>query len=311
MRKILITGAYGFLGYSLAVRLLKQGHVVYGIDKVKQAISPKGARIDNLAKFDNFKAFDVNLSNFEQLRTLFEMLDFTELVHLAAQYSVIHTTEHVLSYVEGNLRAFVNVLEAARLKKIPRVLYASSTFVQDGVLPTSMYGATKEFNERCAHVYSAQFGMETVGLRFGSTYGPYIRPDVGMYQLARKLYSRQSIDVSTGGFCYKTAFVYVADAVECMVRFLSASLPRPWSVHTIVAEDALADLDDVLQLLEQHAGLKALRAGTLSPRQGFCVPSAECRAIADVIGYSPATKLEDGTAKFIEWFGPRFAAGKV
>lgn len=311
MRKILITGVYGFLGYSLAVRLLKQGHMVYGVDKVKQAISPKGARIENLAKFDNFKAFDVNLANFAQLRTLFDMLEFSDLVHMAAQYSVMHSTEHVLSYAEGNLTAFVNLLEAARLKKLQRVIYASSTFVQDGVLPVSMYGATKEFNERCAHVYSAQFGLETVGLRFGSTYGPYIRPDVGMYQLARKLYAGQTIDQSLGGFNYKTAFVYVADAVECLVRFLSAPLQRPWTVCTVVAEDALADLEDVLQSLERHSGLQAKRVGILSTRQGYCVPSAECRSIADLIGYAPQTKLDDGIAKFVEWFGPRFAAGKV
>jgi UDP-glucuronate 4-epimerase len=311
MQKIVITGAYGFLGYSLAVRLLKQGHIVYGIDKVTKAVSPKAARIENLAKFENFKGYDVNLANFDQVRTLFELLDFTDLVHMAAQYSVMHTTEHALSYAEGNLTAFVNMLEAVRLKRIRRVLYASSTFVQDGVLPTSMYGATKDFNEKCAHVYSAQFGLETVGLRFGSTYGPYIRPDVGIYQLARRLYAGQTIDVTAGGFNYKTAFVYVADAVECMVRFLVAPLPRPWVVSTIVAEDALADLDDVLQLLEQYAGLQAVRVGTLGPRQGFCVPTAECRAVADLIGYNPSTKLSEGLAKFIEWFGPRYAAGKV
>jgi UDP-glucuronate 4-epimerase len=309
-KKILITGCYGFIGYSVAVRLLKQGHIIYGLDKVQEAISPKGTRIQNLSKFPNFHFYDVNLVNFEQTKTLLNMLDFDHVIHLAGQYSVAYSTKNMLSFIDGNIKSWMHVMDCAKTKKINRVLYASSTFVQDGLIPTSMYGATLEFRERAANVYSASFDMETVGIRFGSTYGPYVRPDVGIYIVANKLWDGVPINVNEGGFKYKVGFLYIADAVEVVLRLLDKPLPKKHNVFTVVANDNVRDMGEILDLLEKYSGKKADRVGTFVPLPTGYVPTERMLPLKEVIDYMPHTTLEQGVKKFAEWFGKRKAAGK-
>ena len=310
--KVLITGVYGFIGYSIAVRLMKQGHSVIGIDKVRDAKSEKSARVQNLAKFPEFQFHDVNLSNFEQTRTLFNLLAFDTIIHLAGQYAVAYNTPAMLSFSDGNLRSWLHVMDCAKTKGIGRVIYASSTFVEDNVLPANMYGATLEFRERAANVYSSQFGMETVGLRFGSTYGPYMRADVGIYSLAKKLFRGETINVTEGGFNYAVNFLYIADACEVMARLLEKPLARKHNVFTLVsAKDRLRDLGEILKLMESMSGRQAKTVGgwPLVP-EGFPDP-AKFALLTDAINYVPHTKMEEGLAKFIEWFDGRFSNGKI
>jgi len=308
--KILITGAFGFIGYSVAVRLLKQGHTVIGIDKAQDRRGDKGAREENLAKFENFKFCDCNLSNYEQTRTLLSMLDFDAVMHFAGQYSVALTPISLQAFIDGNLRSFLHVMQCAQEKGIKRVIYASSTFVQDGVIPTSMYGATLEFRERSAGVYSA-LGMETVGLRFGSTYGPYIRPDVGMYIIAKKLLSGTPINTAEGGFRYNTGMLYIADAVECVVRLLDAPLEQKHNVFTLVANEPVVSLTHILSLMENFTGITAKRtADPVQIERGY-TPTERLAPLQQAIGYMPHTTIEEGTRKFMDWFRPRFDAGRV
>jgi UDP-glucuronate 4-epimerase len=309
-KKVLITGCYGFIGYSVAVHLLKQGHTVYGLDKVQEAISPKSVRIQNLSKFTNFHFHDVNLINFEQTKTLLNMIDFDHVIHMAGQYSVAYSSSSMLSFIDGNIRSWMHVMDCAKKKKIKRVIYASSTFVQDGMIPTSMYGATLEFRERAANVYSASFDMETVGLRFGSTYGPYIRPDVGIYIISNKLWDGIPINVEEGGFKYKSGFLYIADAVEVVVRLLDKPLPQKHNVFTVVANDRVRDLGEILELIEKYSGKQSNRVGTYTQLEPGYIPTERMLPLKDVINYMPHTTIEEGVKKFAEWFGKRKEAGK-
>jgi len=299
---VLITGCYGFIGHATAVRLCEQGHQVFGLDKIRDAISPKAARIANLQRFSNFHFREINLANYEELMQFFKSNSIDSIVHLAGQYSVPMTTGTVKQFVEANLVGYMNLMEAARIHHVPRVVYASSTFVQDGKVPNSMYGVTKEFGERCGSVYCHNAGMGFIAIRFGSTYGPDCRPDIGAYQLIRKLYAKQPIDVTVGGFNYKVAFLFSEDAVEVVLRCLEKKLDIPYCVVTAVAEDNLADLNDLLTAMEKHSGIKAIRSGELLPRQGFQVPTEKCDQLRAVIGYAPQTKLDEGIRKFVEWY---------
>jgi UDP-glucuronate 4-epimerase len=299
---VLITGCYGFLGHATACRLLKDGHQVYGIDKVRDAISPKAARIANLSTFEQFKFHEINLSNFDALLAFFDQHKIDSIVHYAGQYSVPLNRGTGQQFIEANLVGYTNLMEAARINKVHRVVYASSTFVQDGRLPNSMYGATKEFGERCGNVYSHTCGMGFVALRFGSTYGPDCRPDIGAYQLIKKLFNRVPIDTTVGGFNYKVAFLFSEDAVEVVVRCLTQKLDLPYNVQTVVADDFLMDLNDLLTAMEKASGLKAIRSGELEPRQGFVTPTDKCDRLRAMIGYAPQTKLDEGMEKFVAWY---------
>lgn len=300
---ILVCGAYGFLGFSLSKRLLEDGHAVIGIDKLRDAVSPKGPRIEALAKYPKFKFFDVNMADAGDFEGVFQREKFEHAVFLAGQYSQGHSEKHVQACIQGNVIALVNFFQAAVRKKIKRVLYASSTFVQDGVRPKTMYGCTKEFAEMAANVYSEQCGLETIGLRFGSVYGPHVRPDVGIAWATRYLYKNEPVAIDRGGFTYKVAFVYVDDAVECMMRFLTLpEVPKRAQVFTIVAEDETRDMCQVFDLLELNSGRKGYRIGVREPEQQAFVPQDKCDAVRAAIGYAPSTKMEDGIREYVKWY---------
>ncbi len=308
--KVLITGVFGFIGYSVAVRLLKTGHTVIGIDKAQDKRGDKAARVANLKRFENFAFHDCNLSNFEQTRTLLSMLDYDTAIHLAGQYSVALKDDSLLAFIDGNARSFLHVAQCAKNRQVKRFVYASSTFVQDGVLPTSMYGATLEFRERAAMVYSAA-GMETVGLRFGSTYGPYIRPDVGVYIVGKKLLTGQPINVEEGGFKYNTGMLYIADAVDAVVALLDAPLPQPHNVFTLVANEPVLSLTHILEIMEQCTGKTAQRVGTPVVMERGYTPTERLAPLQKVIGLMPRTTAEVGIPKFMEWLKARIDTGKA
>lgn len=311
-KTVLITGVYGFLGYSTAIRLLERGHKVIGLDRVTNAKSEKSARIDNLAKYPEFRFMDINLANYDQLRVMFELLKFDQVMHFAAQYAVKHSPESMQSYVTSNVAAFMNVLELTRQKGLNRFTYASSTFVEDGVLPTSMYGATKKFNEDAAHMYSAQFGMTTVGLRYGSCFGPWCRNDVGIYITAKRIMNQTPIKV-TDPFHYQTAFLYSRDATEATLRILDQpSFKDKFNTFTVVAEDHRKDMGEILKMLEKHLGVKANVDWTGYKEKGpGGIPQAQCDKLRNAIGYAPSTTVDEAVGKFATWFKGRWEAGKA
>jgi UDP-glucuronate 4-epimerase len=316
MKTILVTGCHGFIGYSLCMSLLQNDPDlrIIGIDKERDAISHKEARVRNLKQHrdtarNRFVFLDINLSDFEAVERVVtgRSEPLAAIIHLAGQYSVHHNTANARSYVEGNVVGFSNLIECARLGGVKRFIYASSTWVQDGQLPTSLYAATKRYNEESAHVYSSQFDMTTVGLRIASTYGPYVRPDIGMYQVMRWLMNRTPINIEHPSFSGGIGFVYINDVVEAIKRFMTQPLPLEpgHHVHTIVANDESANMGHVLELLECVTGIQhnAERGELrLSKREFNGKVIKACARLDEVLGWHPSTTLEQGIPSFVEWF---------
>jgi UDP-glucuronate 4-epimerase len=308
--KYLITGCYGFLGYSTAMRLLEMGHEVIGLDRLVDAQSEKGMRVRMLARMPQFDFHECDLSNIDQLMTLFKLARPEQVMHFAAQYSVPASPKAAQSYAKSNCHGFINIISATQQLGLQRFHYASSTFVEEGFRPTSMYGATKQFNEDWANVYSNSFGMTTVGIRYGSTFGPWCRNDVGIYTQTKRILTGAKMKVSAP-FHYQTAFLERDDAVEATIRLMAAKL-EGHNTFTVVANDHRHDLGQIVRLIE----------GELYPLKANCdwvgytdkgpggIPT-QLDKLRAAIGWVPNIKVAQGVRKFVLWAMSRHQEGKL
>ena len=248
--KILVTGAAGFIGYHLCEKLIELGHEVIGLDNINNYydVNLKLARLKNLGisvesieyntlvesgSFERkFHFIKLNLEDQENLPQLFLREKFDIICNLAAQAGVRYSIEQPMKYVESNIVGFVNLLECVRNSKVKKLVYASSSSVyglndkipfstEDNVdNPISMYAATKKSNELMAHTYSHLFGIETIGLRFFTVYGPWGRPDMAMFLFTDAILNDNPIKVFNNGNLSRD-FTYIDDIVEGIVATLS------------------------------------------------------------------------------------------
>lgn len=313
MKTYLITGVYGFLGYSTAIRLLESGHRVIGLDRLVDAKSEKSMRVKNLEKYipmERFQFHESDISNWSQIMTLFKLARPDVVMHFAAQYSVPASAHAAQAYAKSNCHGFINMIAATAAMGLPRFHYASSTFVEEGFRPTSMYGATKQFNEDWANVYSQQ-GMTTVGIRYGSTFGPWCRSDVGIYTQARRILQGTKIPVRDP-FHYQTAFLYRDDAVEATLRLMEAPLKDKHNTFTVVANDHRHDLGQIVRLLETYLDKKAFCdwEGYVEKGPGG-IPEAQLAKLRAAIGWVPEVGVERAVKLFSQWALKRHAEGKL
>lgn len=300
--KILITGCYGFLGYSLAMKCLDKGMEVIGIDRTgKNAISEKAHRIENLSHRRGFTFRECDIGSWSETYQVFNHCQPDTVMHLAAQYSVPHGTDVMHNYIRSNLAGFMHVIEAAKHFKVKRFHYASSTWVDDHIMPWTMYGATKQYNEHAANIYSTQFDMTTLGIRYGSAFGPFCRGDVGPYTIAKRLFARKEHPIK-GAYVYKTAFLDIDDAVDITFDLLSCDLPKKHNICTIVADDERHNLYEILQYYSEFTGIApVIHDRYVDPGPGG-VPKEKVDDLEKLIGYRPPNKVKDTAIKFIDWF---------
>lgn len=328
--KVLVTGAAGFIGYSLCQRLLDRGDSVIGIDNLNDYydVTLKEARLARLTARGNFLFQRLDLSDREGMDNLFEREGFERVVNLAAQAGVRYSIENPHAYVESNLVGFMNVLEGCRHTNVEHLVYASSSSVyganatmpfsvHDNVdHPLSMYAATKKANELMAHTYSNLYGLPTTGLRFFTVYGPWGRPDMALFIFTRKILAGEPIDVFNYGR-HRRDFTYIDDIVEGVIRVLdqtatpnlhwSGEAPDPgtsrvpYRLYNIGNHQPVA-LERYIAVLEEQLGRKAER--NLLPLQPGDVPDTYADVtdlIADV-DYEPSTPIEEGIARFVDWY---------
>lgn len=327
---VLVTGAAGFIGYHLAERLLNEGATVVGLDNLNDYYDPalKQARLDRLEVHDKFVHAHIDLADRTKMEALFADHQFDTVVNLAAQAGVRYSIENPHSYVESNLVGFINILEGCRHTDVGHLVYASSSSVygsntampfsvHDNVdHPLSLYAATKKANELMAHTYSNLYDLPTTGLRFFTVYGPWGRPDMALFKFTQKILAGEPIDVFNYGN-HRRDFTYVDDIVEGVVRVMnkvaepdadwSSDTPDPgtsrvpWRVYNIGNNEPV-ELMRYIEVIEDCLGKKAEK--NLLPLQPGDVPDtyADVTALVDDVGYKPDTTIEEGIARFVEWY---------
>lgn len=301
--KVLITGCYGFLGYSLAKKMLEGGHDVVGIDRTECAVSDKRARIDVLARFPKFFYWECDISDHMSVMRAFRTYRPTHVVHFAAQFGMPHDTELLQRYIKSNFAGFINVIENAKLIHVERFVYASSYSASDNDQAWSMYSVSKAFNEDCARIYSERFGMKTIGIRYGSVFGPQCRTDCAPHALALKLLKGEAITFRDRQLL-KTPFLDVDDAVDITQKLITRPLPKMHNVVTAVADDYRYNLYDLLMFMVSVSGITPVIRGDLPERT---VRPDDFEDIAAMIhlykvaGMKPKHGIKDTIEKFMEW----------
>jgi len=328
--KILVTGAAGFIGAAFAHRLLEQRQEVIGVDNLNDYydVGLKMARLRSLESHSGFHFKKLDISDRAGVRGLFESFYFDRVVHLAAQAGVRHSIECPEVYIDSNLVGFGNVLEGCRHSRIGHLVYASSSSVyganthlpfseRDNVdHPLSLYAASKKANELMAHTYAHLYGLPVTGLRFFTVYGPWGRPDMALFKFTEGILRGVPIPVYNRGEMIRD-FTYIDDIVEGMARILERpAAPNPsWSGDTPdpatsgapyrvynIGNSRPVELLHYIEVLEQCLGKKA----TLEflPMQDGDVPatSADVSTLEDDVGYRPQTSVEEGVARFVEWY---------
>jgi UDP-glucuronate 4-epimerase len=328
--RVLVTGAAGFIGSHLSERLLARGDEVLGYDNLNAYYDPalKEARLARLMPQDGFSFVRASLEDRAALEAAFDDFKPQRVVNLAAQAGVRYSLENPHAYIESNIVGFLNILEASRHRGIEHLVYASSSSVyganrklpfavEDSVdHPVSLYAASKKANELMAHTYSHLFGLPTTGLRFFTVYGPWGRPDMALFLFTKKILAGEPIDVFNHGH-HTRDFTYVDDIVEGVIRTLDrvpgpdpaydplaptpASSLAPYRVYNIGNHQPV-QLLRYIEVLEDCLGRKAEKR--LLPMQPGDVPDTEAdvEALRRDTGYSPATPIETGVRRFVEWY---------
>jgi UDP-glucuronate 4-epimerase len=314
--RIILTGAAGFIGADLALKLTEKGHRVIGVDNVNDYYDVSLKR-DRLARLDSNELFDFHefdIADSAKLADLFAANQIDRVVHLAAQAGVRYSLENPQSYITSNLVGFGNILEACRHNDVEHLVYASSSSVyganknfpfkeQDRVdNPVSLYAATKKSNELMAHSYAHLYGFRCTGLRFFTVYGPWGRPDMAPFRFASRMLKGEPIPVYNHGNMIRD-FTYIDDINEGVLRITEKQLAEPGG-HKVynIGRGEPVQLMDFIQALERHLGVKA--EINMMPMQDGDVP----RTMADTLqlqtdyGYQPQVSVDEGVSRFAKWY---------
>ena len=328
--KILLTGAAGFIGMTTCLRLLARGDEVVGLDNLNNyyEVSLKENRLKRLTSHPNFRFVKMDVADRMGMEHLFATEKFDRVIHLAAQAGVRYSLENPHAYIESNIVGFTNILEGCRHHKVQHLAYASSSSVYGGNTdmpfsehqsvdhPVSLYAATKKANELMAHTYSHLYGLPTTGLRFFTVYGPWGRPDMALFLFTKAILEGQPIKVFNHGNMLRD-FTFVDDIVEGVIRVIDrtaepnpnyssktpdpATSNAPFRVFNIGNHNPVK-LMDFITAIEDALGMKAEKI--LMPLQDGDVPQtyADVDALKDWVGFVPATSIQTGIGRFVEWY---------
>jgi UDP-glucuronate 4-epimerase len=329
-QNVLVTGAAGFIGFHLTRRLLKDGYRVVGVDNLNPyyEVALKEARLEALKDESNFIFVKMDLTDRKQLGRLFARQAFDVVVNMAAQAGVRYSIENPYAYVDSNLVGFVNLLECCRQHGIKHFVFASSSSVyganttmpfsvhQNVDHPVSLYAATKKANELMAHTYSHLYRLPGTGLRFFTVYGPWGRPDMALFLFTRAILEDQPIKVYNHGKMQRD-FTYIDDIIEGVVRVMG-KLPEananwngaapdpgtssaPYKIYNI-GNNHPVELIKFIEVIEAALGKRAQKE-FMDLQPGDVVATyADVDDLMQDVGFKPATPIEVGVERFVEWF---------
>jgi UDP-glucuronate 4-epimerase len=338
MKRILVTGAAGFIGYHISKRLLNEQYEVTGLDIVNDYYSRdlKFGRLKQLgidrstiekqgegtAKASgkgagNFFFVKADLSDRVTLEELFDSHEFDAVINLAAQAGVRYSLDHPHDYTASNVEGFLNIIEGCRRSKVRHLIYASSSSVYGANAevpfntadrvdqPVSLYAATKRANELMAHTYSHLYNIPSTGLRFFTVYGPWGRPDMAYFKFANLMREGKPIDVYNNGKMSRD-FTYIDDIVESIVRLLpkppvSEGDSAPTQLFNI-GNGSPVNLLEFIEILEDRLGIKSEK--NMMPMQPGDVERtwADVDDLFEYIGYRPQVNIETGITEFVDWY---------
>ena len=337
MNKILVTGAAGFIGFHLTNLLLNQNYQVIGLDNLNNYYTPKlkEDRLSHLEKHQNFTFHKMDLKDKSAVDEIFATYRPDVVINLAAQAGVRYSIENPYAYVDSNLTGFMNILEAARNHPVKHLLYASSSSVYGGNKvapfstnhnvdhPVSLYAATKKSNELMAHTYSHLYKIPTTGLRFFTVYGPWGRPDMAYFSFTKNIIEGKPIKVFNHGRMERD-FTYIDDIVEGIQKLIPLA-PKPnteWDeskddLSTSFAPYKIYNIgnNQPVQLMKFINTLENLIGKEAEKVYLDMQPGDVLRTYADVsdlerdINFKPGTSIEDGLAKFVDWYKTYYGEG--
>jgi len=328
-KKVLVTGAAGFIGFHLSKKLCDSGYEVTGIDNLNTYydVQIKKDRLGQISS-PSFQFVKLDLCDYSKLSALFSKEKFDYVINLAAQAGVRYSIENPQAYIDSNIQGFINLLECCRHNDVKHLVYASSSSVygantsmpfsvHDNVdHPLSLYAASKKSNELMAHTYSALYKLPTTGLRFFTVYGPWGRPDMALFLFTKAIIDGKPIEIFNNGK-HSRDFTYIDDIVEGIVRLIPRiAAPNPvWSSANPDPSSSFAPyrlfnignnnpvkLMDFIEAIEKSIGIEAIK--NYLPMQPGDVETtyANIDALMDYVDFKPNTNLEKGISAFTSWY---------
>ncbi|MFA5644404.1 MAG: SDR family NAD(P)-dependent oxidoreductase [Patescibacteria group bacterium] len=314
LKTILITGSAGFIGFHLAKRLLEKGYKIIGIDNLNNsyAVKIKKDRNDILKNYENFDFYKININNKKELRKIFKNNKIDRVCHLAAQTGVRNSFKNHLKYQKNNIEAFINIMECLKDFKINNFIYASSSSVygnnkmkKDGFRenekidhPLSFYAFTKKTNELIARNYQKKHNIKCTGLRFFTVYGPYMRPDMAIYNFVKNIIKNKKINIYNYGEIFRD-FTYVDDIVNGIIKTLQNK--NPYEIINL-GSSRMIKIKYLIEVIEKELGKKAKqKLMTMQPGDALKT-KANIERAKEILKFLPKTNIEKGIKKFVKWY---------
>ncbi len=319
MKKILITGVAGFIGYHLAEKLLNNNYHIFGIDNLNDYYDTtlKIARLNKLKRELNFTFQKIDFSNNNNIEPLFNDNQFDQVIHLGAQAGVRYSLSNPQFYIDTNITGFLNILENCKKYNIKNIIYASSSSIY-GInqqqpfseevkteKQISMYGVTKKTNELMAHTYSNLYGLKTIGLRFFTVYGPWGRPDMALHIFTKSILDNKGINLFNKGK-HVRSFTYITDIIEPISRLININEQNSNNIKNYeilnIGGAEPVELFRFVSIIENYLNKKAKII--LKPMQQGDVKETYANIIKleKITGYKPQINIEEGIKKFIDWY---------
>lgn len=319
MKKILITGAAGFIGYHLSKRLLDEKFSIIGIDNLNNYYDSnlKQYRLKELLKYKNFKFYKKDISNKEEIIDILNTNKPEIVINLAAQAGVRYSIDHPDCYIQSNIIGFYNILEACRYNNIKHLIFASSSSVYGqnekipfsvndvADTPISLYAATKKSNELMAYAYSNLYDIPVTGLRFFTVYGPLGRPDMAYFSFTKNINEGKKIKIFNNGELYRD-FTYIDDIIDG-IRLIMNDVPKKnengvkYKVYNI-GNNKPVKISDFISLLEKNIGKEAIKEYLPMQPGDVYETYADITEIEKDFGFKPKTNIDIGLKNFVDWY---------
>jgi UDP-glucuronate 4-epimerase len=313
-KTILVTGVAGFIGSHVTQELLQQGYKVVGIDNLNDfyELEVKKSNLESFISNVNFKFLEFDLCNKQKLEEIFSNNSFEQVVHLAARAGVRPSLENPTSYVESNITATLNLLEACKNHKVTKFILASSSSVygdsahkipfeeeQDCSKPISPYAATKKACEELCYTYHHLYGINIIALRFFTVYGPRQRPDLAIHKFAKLIHSGQPIMMFGDGSTSRD-YTYVTDTLQGVMAAVKNTDIKYEIINLGGAKTTT--LARLIELLEQNLNKKT-NIQQMPTQPGDVPLTYACTSKAKkLLSYEPKVSIEEGIEKFCKWF---------